>query len=168
MKLWKLGPIQGSTLLIVAGLALVVIGAGGLISNSLQVPTDVSDTPVSLAQTVVLTEGIGGESEHLALSASVTRGVTYDTGVEIVSIADAGNAELRVVVAKLGISVGDVSVRYFDGAVWQDTTMIDQGDTLMGALPDVVVTNGYYSIVMFLITFNLAGHYDTIFAMYTV
>jgi len=168
MKLWKLGPIQGSTLLVVAGLALVVIGAGGLISNSLQIPIDVSDTPVSLSKTVVLTEGIGGESEHLALSASVARGVTYDTGVEIVSIADAGSAELRVVVAKLGISVSDVTVKYFDGAVWQIMTLIDQGDTLMGALPDVVVTNGYYSIVVFLFTFNLSGHYDTSFGVYTV
>ncbi len=167
MKLWKLGPVQGSTLLLVVGVAMTVIAAGALVSNVLSIPTEVSDTPVQLTE-VTVNSGVGGEMDRPALSASVVRGVTYDAGVMVNSTADVGSAELRITIEKISINATDVAVKYYDGVIWQTLGLTDAGDFLFGALPDVILNEGDGYTVILLFTFEVSGSYVTEFGMYTV
>ncbi len=161
MKLWKLGPINGSVLLALVGAAMVTAASVMLVSNVLTVNVTVTENPVQI-------DPISVETEYPDLSGSVAKGQTYEMSVEIASNASVGMCEFEVNITKAGISIADVSVQRLAGASWEPLTLIQGDGYAYVRLPDVAVSDGYYDVETFAFTFAVAGDYDVNFAMYAV
>lgn len=160
-KLWKLGPIQGSVVLAIVGIAMVATAGAVLVSNVLHVDVNVTESPVLIGPIAV-------ETEYPDLSGSVTQGLTYEMSVEISSVADVGACELEVNITRFGITPGDVTLQHWTGSAWESVTLLEGTSSLYARMPDVVVGSGYNDVETFAFTFAVSGDFDVYFMMYAV
>ena len=155
-----------ASLLLIVGVAMVVVAAGALLSNVLTIQTHVHEAVMS--QENVLTVGLGG-TEHPDLpigEGDVSKGVTYDTGIRTVSTGALVGVTFKFTIAKVGISVADVSVQYWEPAStsWIALTMTDAGETLTGYFGPAGgfdIPANYNVMTPFLVTFITMGDYTT-------
>lgn len=160
-KLWKLGPIQGSVVLAIVGIAMVATAGAVLVSNVLHVDVNVTESPVQITQ-------VDLNVAYPDLSGSVAQGLTYEMSVDISSVASVGTCELEVNITRFGITPGDVTLQHWTGSAWESVALLEGTSSLYARMPDVVIGEGYHDVETFAFTFAVAGDFDVHFMMYAV
>ena len=160
-----------ATLLIVVGVAVIVVGAGGILSNMLKITTHVSAG--ELSQVDVEGEVDYAGEDHLNLPINdgpVVMGVVYDTGIYRRTAVDLGEVVVHFEIAKTGIAVGDVEVQYWAGTgtppagSWVTLVMTQGTNVLTGTIGStggVVMNAGYAGTTSVLVEFSATGDYVT-------
>jgi hypothetical protein len=142
----------------VLAVAMVVAGAGLVISNELNAFNHVED-----GITLSFAEGMFPEYTDWA-PGTVHRNVTYDLGVRLESSINEDAILVFVEVTKAtGINVSDLTVQYWDGIAWLPLTFIDGGDSLIASFgpgDGFPVTEGYDVTTQFIVTYSVNGDYD--------
>lgn len=160
-----MGPKAVSYLAIFACMAVVVTAAGILISNTLVTDNDVVGQPVMLTHVAVSTNGLGGETDHPDWTAGeLVKSIAYSEGVRMQATASLSGVVTHVKIAKTGVNVTDVALKWWTGAAWQAVTLTDQGDYLDGVIgpaAGVAVTSSYDAITPIIAQFSVTGHFTT-------
>ena len=153
-------------LAIVVGLAMIV-GAIGIVSNKLTLPNTVTAQPITLTQESINTVGMpasGLEHPNWA-SGIVVVGITYDMGIRLASTASLPAVIVSFEIHKtVSLDGTDVSVKYYDGVVWQVLSMTKTDDHLAGTYGPAggfPVVAGYNVLTPLLVTYNVAGAFTT-------
>jgi hypothetical protein len=159
-----------ASLLVVVGVAMVVVAAGVFISNTLIINNHVTGLTLTQVPTVFgatatgVYYGLGPNCIELPIgTGNVSMGVTYLTGINLTSPSNwAGPATAHFQIAKTGISIGDITVRYGnrDGSPNLIVmTMTDLGNTLVGTLGLGDVPPSYGATLVVVINYSTPGDY---------